>query len=218
VIGRDGSTTLLVFHLLDGQLRVVDAASGTPRWTANFGKLARAAPTVVDLDGDGMLEVIASEVGEPGDLVCLRLHDGVELWRRPGLAGHQSSTVALDLDGDRALELLHTSHEQGVLALDRHGQTRWQFTPRTGPERPDGGGLVTDLDGDGALEFVTSFRDGVVYVLDARSGTFRWQYRTGGRVEAPPVAVDGDGDATQELVIAGHDRILHVVRSPGVRP
>lgn len=218
VVARDGDTTRLVLHLLDGELRVTDASSRTPRWTRPLGQLPYTAPTIADLDGDGALELITSEVGEPGDLVCLRLSDGAELWRRPGLAGRSSPTVPLDLDGDGTLELLHTSNGSGALALDRHGVTRWQFKPypsRAQQPASDGGGLVTDLDGDGAAEYITALRDGVVYVLDARMGGFRWQFRGAvGRIEAPPTAADVDGDGLKELVIAGHDRILRVLRTP----
>jgi len=129
------------------------------------------------------LELIASEVGDPGDLVCLRLSDGTELWRRPGLAGRSSPVVAHDLDGDGALELLHT----------------------------------TNGSGDGAPELVTTLRDEAVYVLDARTGALRWQFHAGGRIEAAPVAVDSDGDGRKELVIAGHDRVLQVLRTPARR-
>ncbi len=217
-VARTADGAHLGFHLLDGTLLVVDAATRSERWRLPFGRTPFVAPTVVDLDGDGAPELVASFVAEPGDLVCLRLADGAELWRRPGLAGRSAPVVALDLDGDTRPELLHVSDGAGVLALDGAGATRWQWKPRPRlalQPRSDGGGLVTDLDGDGAPELVTALRDGVVYVLDARSGALRWMFPTGeARVEAPPVAADIDGDGRQELFIGAHDHTLHALRSP----
>ena len=73
------------------------------------------------------------------------------------------------------------------------------------------------LDSCAAPELVTTLRDEAVYVLDARTGALRWQFHAGGRIEAAPVAVDSDGDGRKELVIAGHDRVLQVLRTPARR-
>jgi outer membrane protein assembly factor BamB len=86
--------------------------------------------------------------------------------------------------------------------------------------RPDPSGPVAlaDLESDGTLELLTGWEDGTMRVFDASEGTPEWVFRTQGEIEAPPVAVDVDGDGVEEVVVASHDRSLycldHRVASP----
>jgi hypothetical protein len=79
------------------------------------------------------------------------------------------------------------------------GETGWFASP----------GLV-DLNGDGRLEIVAPFYS--TFVFDAQGRQLGKGTATKGRVYAPGVVADLDGDGTKEIVVAGNDGTVAAYR------
>ena len=77
------------------------------------------------------------------------------------------------------------------------GQTGWFASP----------GLV-DLNGDGRLEIVAP--DYSTFVFDARGRTLGTGTATEGRVYAPEVVADLDGDGQKEIVVGGNNGTVDI--------
>jgi len=126
-----------------------------------------SSPAAVDLDGDGIKEVIASAYS----IVALDGETGELLWRtasghdrsQPGAANSGRTwpgIIIADVDGDHSLEIV-TAHGGGyvsVYELNGYFAAGW-------PQQPTGGlevrGLsVSDLDMDGTMEIIAT---GAVY-------------------------------------------------------
>ncbi len=130
----------------------------TQVWDFRLPRVGFASPLAVDLDGDGVLDVVAGagpwglvdnrEDPRTRDLVALRGSDGAMLWTLE-TGATDASPAAADLDGDGDVELVTGLREQGhlrVLGLDgsqrsTHALQNWVHTP-----------ALADADGDGSLE------------------------------------------------------------------
>jgi len=162
---------------------------------------------VVDLDGDGVDEILLESYGIENDvsgggitdagtayLICLD-QGGNILWRKRVLGTYCGvQAAAVDLLGGEGLEIVMAwssgRHESvgGVAVLDATG--------RTLAGRTDLGGIyglvVADLDGDGSLEIAAGGPDGIVSVLAGDLSLERER-----RLEVPlleTVGGSGEGD------------------------
>ncbi len=113
-----------------------------------------ASPAVVDLDGNGTIEILAGAYslfildGETGDTIANIDTPGSRIW--PGV-------VVVDLDGDEDPEII-TAQGSGYLnVLDHTGSILWTRQPASNELR---GLSVFDLDDDGTLEIIVT---GAVY-------------------------------------------------------
>jgi len=192
----------------DGGLgyRVFNGEDGTPVWgfeTGNDpGEGFFASPALVDVDGDGELDLVAGSMDDT--VYALRGVDGTPLWRSDPL-GHyvRHSTPMADVDGDGELEIsVHT--EAGVAFL---------FDARTGAEewQTDLGSIVAatpamgDLNGDGVPEIVYSLVvDGGVAAVRG-DGTILWQQTAHDFSYRGPTLVDVDGDGLVDVVEGDSD-------------
>jgi uncharacterized repeat protein (TIGR01451 family) len=131
-----------------------------------------SSPAVVDLDGNGTMEVI----GATYTLYVLNGADGSELWRvAPPSSGARAwpGVVVADMDRDGDLEIV-TAHGGGyVRVLDHVGHPVWTRQPTTRELR---GLSAYDLDGDGTLEVVVTAAIG--------SKTNTWVYEHDGALRA----------------------------------
>jgi outer membrane protein assembly factor BamB len=150
----------------DGDLVALDAETGTRRWRVNISAGAVRDPAA----GSGL--VIAGTVG--GKLVALRSSDGSMIWSRdfggdplgtPTIAGSiVYSGGRSDEDGGR------------LRALDvASGDLIWQT---------DEPWFAPSLAGDLAISGRT---DGLIVGRDARTGTERWRFASGGPSRGPAI-------------------------------
>ena len=107
-------------------------------------------PTVTDLDGDGIAEVLVAGASE---LVAMASNLGTR-WRRPVGPdfGGINSVTAFDLDGDGDREVLYLDETTFYLIDGPSGQVRYSRpnTSKTASEHP----VVADVDGDGRAEIL----------------------------------------------------------------
>jgi hypothetical protein len=159
----------------------------TQLWELPIGRCGARSLTLVDPDGDGVLDVI---VGDTHELVLLDGRTGIEMARTVPLGDrvNEAKCVPVDLDGAPGEELVCARDarlnptERGVFALQYQGGTTLALLWSSPVAAIDGGAirwveLVDDLDGNGTFEVVVSGSlDGTnwdTYVKNAMTGLTR---------------------------------------------
>lgn len=122
----------------------------TPIATATMPTFWGGPPTIADLDGDGLAEVLIASATE---IVAMRGNLSV-LWRRPigPDFGAIHGLTAFDFDGDGDREVIYLDEHDFYLVDGRSGAVLQQLpnTSKTGTEYP----VVADVDGDGRAEIL----------------------------------------------------------------
>ena len=206
---------------LDGQLR-----PGWPRYLAissGFPVEDWRQPSTMDLDGDGVQEIIlvdhGNDEGRPAELKVFRA-DGTLFWSRVLGIGEPYSDVPVigDMDGDGHPEIFVDAGAGRQISA-----FRWDGSPYGNgwPVKMNAGNLgkvVADLDHDGFLELITLSRETVsVSGNDYRQLTVL--NRKGEIVRQWPIPpCDFEGDAPELLPAVGNfdaDEALELVASYG---
>ncbi len=178
---------------------------------------AIAAATVIDLDRDGVPEIVANMACDEGDwhrgiVRAFRGDTGAEVWVADFVETHgRISTGAADLRGDGTIAIVTLTSPIGpdprrAIALSATGAELWRSTMPDGTtplriQGDNGAPSFADLDGDGRVEVIWG-----AVVLDA-DGRLLWQ-RDGGGNEGTndgytggiTAVADIDGDGLLELV------------------
>jgi outer membrane protein assembly factor BamB len=143
---------------------------GTLVWQFDNDLRYYASPVIVDIDGDGLDDVVNTDVLSH-TVYAVKGTNGNVIWTAElASTWAQGSPVALDIDGDGVTEILAGS-DSGFHSLSAvNGELEWFFP--TGRVR--GQPYVIDLEGEGGAEIVYASGP-VVYVIEQK-GT-------------PPVAV-----------------------------
>jgi hypothetical protein len=139
-----------------------------------------ASPALVDLNGDGRLEIIA-----PFYSTFIFDSKGRPLGKGTATKGRvYAPGVVADLDGDKVPEIVVGGNEGTVAAYELRGgrlklEPGWPTSTCSGGQCPEARGMAAaDLDGDGRIEVVvtttnTSSTGSQVFVFDARGSVYR---------------------------------------------
>lgn len=164
-----------------GNGQVVGARlDGTILWARPLGSQALAAPTLVEVTGDGALDVVVGD--ERGRVHALDGHTGEEIWTRSlplspaARATIEAGIGSADLDGDGIRELVVGSWDGTLSAMKLDGEVLWSVR---GDGRLRATPILADLDGDGHPEVLGDWETGEVKVLDGRTGEEMWRADVG---------------------------------------
>jgi len=223
---RDKTKVDVVIGDEAGTLSALNGDTGEPIWTVETGQGSNgargfiAAAAIVDLDNDGIDDVIAG--ARDGMLTAYRGRDGAALWRVFDDSGMHASPSILDLDGDGRREVLVAWSYSTIAVLDaRNGAQLWGQSVQL-----DGAGIeglfatpvpLPDSDGGGVIVTPTSWwgkkEDGVVLVGPMQRNGKSIE----GRTTSSSVVTDLDGDGTAEAILVSEAGKLISVTAAGTR-
>ncbi|CAI5458896.1 unnamed protein product [Closterium sp. Yama58-4] len=198
---------IVVFDLHTQQLKWSQHLDLTTDST-QFRAYIYSAPTVVDLDGDGFLEIIVGT--SVGFIYCLDAFGKVKPGFPLQMGEVQGQVVAADVNHDGKLEIIAADTRGNVAAFTSEGKEVWE---RHLASLIAQGASVGDVNGDGFTEVVIGSSSGHIYVLDGRTGkdVGAFPFRTHGRIMAPILLVDLHKHAGGKGQHAGASSGLHLV-------
>jgi len=158
----DGRPEIVFSLVVSGGVTVLNS-DGSVLWTNTDWTYFYHSPTLVDVNGDGILDVVQGD-SLAHTIVAYRGTDGLELWHKtlPNTTWSQASLVSTDIDGDGTIEILVGS-DTGLFSLESTtGAIEWLYPAYKIRGQP----WVADLDGDGKAEILFGAGDRMMHVLD----------------------------------------------------
>ncbi|GER36585.1 defective in exine formation [Striga asiatica] len=182
---------------------------------ANFRAYMYSSPSVVDLDGDGNLDIL---VGTSFGLFYILDHRGKVREKFPlEMAEIQGAVIAADINDDGKIELVTTDSHGNVAAWTPRGKEIWETHIKSlVPQGPS----IGDVDGDGHTDVVVPTASGKIYVLSGKDGSIMrpYPYRTHGRVMNQVLLVDlkkrGEKQKGLTIVTTSFDGYLYLIDGP----
>jgi hypothetical protein len=179
----------------------------TAIWDFQTGGPVRSSPSVADINGDGVSEVV---FGSDDGRVYALDYRGQLLWSFGAGGPVRSSPTLEDVDGDGLRDVAFGSDDGNLYVLDRWGRRIWNFSTG-GPVRSSP--AVAGLDKVPGNEVVFGSFDGKIYSLSPRGG-LNWAYETAESISSSPAVYDVDGDREAEVVIGSGDNLVYVLKYP----
>jgi hypothetical protein len=194
-----------------------------------------ADPVLVDIDGDGQVEIVKSVDNygrdDAHDGVYAFEADGTLLWKVDGLSGEDSPNVA-DLDGDGSVEIVGMTFGSEVYCLDAQGKLKWRKDLR--PQLTDKAHaymapILCDLDGKPGLEILAMTNAGYtqkgtdpllnaqLFALSPTGEILDVLDMGGSRYWGKGFCCNVDDDPHLELVVSGSGG-LDVIETRGLGP
>ncbi|KAL0744102.1 hypothetical protein Bca4012_085615 [Brassica carinata] len=208
------ASSIVVFNLETKQVKWVKELD-LSKDTANYQAYIYSSPTVVDLDGDGYLDIL---VGTSFGLFYAMDHRGNIREKFPlEMAEIQGAVVAADINDDGKIELVTTDSHGNVAAWTTQGVEIWEAHLKSlVPQGPS----IGDVDGDGHTDVVVPTISGNIYVLSGKDGSIvrPYPYRTHGRVMNQVLLVDlnkrGDKKKGLTIVTTSFDGYMYLIDGP----
>lgn len=201
---------------LEGEVAVT-STTGAVIFRARASSPIVTPPTLVDADGDGVLDIAVGE--SRGRVTVFDGRTGKASWSRSlgGMIG--SGLAAADIDGDGKTEIVAGTDAGGLFAVRAvDGSTLWQTTRGSALRAAP---VLCDVDLNGKLEVIAGWYEGDLGIFAGATGKALWSQRVeedGGEktgiVASPtplpggtllvPTARHGKDDAV--LFVKAHDR------------
>jgi outer membrane protein assembly factor BamB len=202
----------------DGVLTAYDGRSGRSLWQERSGSGIHASPSLLDLEGDGRLEVLAA--WSYSRLAILDALTGAVRYQQElaqdagGIEGLFASPVPLPAPAGSGFIVQGTSWWGGqrggqasstIDGIVLAGQAGREH--RSDEGRVSASAIVMDLGDDGVWDAVLGTEQGELLAVSA-AGARTVLARLGGPIEASAAAHDVDGDGSFELLVASNDGLL----------
>ncbi|KAG7027384.1 Protein DEFECTIVE IN EXINE FORMATION 1 [Cucurbita argyrosperma subsp. argyrosperma] len=213
-IGKYVAGAIVVFNLDSKQVKWITELDLSID-SAKFLAYIYSSPTVIDLDGDGNLDIL---VGTSFGLFYILDHHGKVRENFPlQMADITAAVVAADINDDGKIELVAADSHGNVAAWTAQGQEIWEKNLKSLiPQGPS----IGDVDGDGDTDVVVPTVSGNIYVLSGKDGSFvhPYPYRTHGRVTNQILLVDlnkrDDKKKGLTLITSSFDGYLYLIDGP----
>eukprot|EP00268_Persea_americana_P024614 TRINITY_DN24042_c0_g1_i2.p1 TRINITY_DN24042_c0_g1~~TRINITY_DN24042_c0_g1_i2.p1 ORF type:complete len:754 (+),score=174.23 TRINITY_DN24042_c0_g1_i2:222-2483(+) len=210
-IGKYVAGAIVVFNLETKQVKWTTRLDQSTD-SGKFRAYIYSSPTVVDLDGDGYLDIL---IGTSFGLFYVLDHHGKVREKFPlEMADIQGAVVAADINDDGKIDLVTTDTHGNVAAWTAQGDEIWEVHLKSlVPQGP----TVGDVDGDGHTDVVVPTSSGNIYVLNGKDGSFvrPFPYRTHGRVMNQVLLLDlnkrGEKKKGLTLVTTSFDGYLYLI-------
>jgi hypothetical protein len=205
------ASSIVVFNLDTRQVKwTADLDLSTD--TVNFRAHVYSSPTVVDLDGDGYLDIL---VGTAYGLFYVIDHRGKVRKKFPlEMAEIHAPVIAADINDDGKIEMVTTDSHGNVAAWTAEGEEIWEVHLKSLiPQRP----TVGDVNGDGHTDVVVPTVSGNIYVLSGKDGSKiqPFPYRAHGRIMSPVLLLDmskhGENAKGLTLATTSFDGYLYLI-------
>ncbi|GAA0187217.1 hypothetical protein LIER_34505 [Lithospermum erythrorhizon] len=211
--------------------------------TGDFRAYIYSSPTVVDLDGDGNMDILVGtsfglfyvldHKGKLPETFCIIYSSSVLRMLVLGItsvsAGNvrekfplemaeiQGAVIAADINDDGKIELVTTDTHGNVAAWTTQGKEIWETHLKSLiPQGP----VVGDVDGDGHTDIVVPTLSGNIHVLSGKDGSAvrPYPYRTHGRIMNQLLLVDlskrGEKKKGLTIVTTSFDGYLYLIDGP----
>ncbi|HEY47438.1 MAG TPA: protein kinase [Anaerolineae bacterium] len=198
----------VAFGTKSGDVIVVNGSTGSELWSYRATTQMDAAVNVdiVDVNDDGILEVIAAGKGDnttsqQAIITALDI-SGNKLWQAQGIYEEVTDLAYGDMDNDGDTDVIAAlgTYPWGggeLMIMDgATGSHLWSEGLGSGtPQGLD----IGDVDGDGFLDVVVENYDNMVFLLDGFSGELLWE-REKSWYGRDVVIADVDDDGAQEII------------------
>lgn len=201
----------IVFGAFYGYVYCLNGEDGSEEWRVNLGtnSYIQTGPNILDLDGDGALDLVVGQWQGDMRVYGLKGSDGSTLWYSDAPTDwmYHGGSFA-DVDEDGKMEIAIGCYDGNVYLLNAEdGSTEWTYHGSIYIGAPTS---IADLDNDGHLEIV--FVDYNKVGALSHTGTPQWTYSTGGNVFRGAAIADIDGNGTLDVAFGCDDGILRAVK------
>ncbi|MCX6647570.1 MAG: PQQ-binding-like beta-propeller repeat protein [bacterium] len=180
----------------------------TTVWSVPTGGVVQASPTLVDLNGDTVLDVVIGD--QANKMVAYNGVNGSILWTFPTGNWVDSSAAAADMGGiDSTPDIIFGGIDFNVYCVD--GKTGAEIWHTPAPAGFISSPTLANIAGDFHPDVVIGAANGVVYAYEGTAGGLIWSFPTGLGIFASPANADLNGDTVPDIVIPSRDGNVYAI-------
>jgi len=209
-LDNDGKPEV-IFGTFYGYVYCLNGENGSQCWRINLGtnSYIQSDPNILDVNGDGQLDVVVAQWAGDNRVYALRGNNGSTLWYSdlPNDYMYHGGSFG-DIDEDGKPEIAIGCYDNHVYVLNgEDGSLKWQYVAPYYVGAPTS---IADINNDGHLEIVI-FSYNIVRAL-SHTGGMLWTYSAGGGSFRGAAIADIDSNGILDVVFGADDGILRALR------